>query len=164
MRSRTVKLSELCIKRPVFAIVLNFLIVLLGLVCYERLTVREQLDFVLGSSAAPRGGRAAMIHDALALVRIDRLAQRYPHELSGGEQQRVALARALVAGPQLLLLDEPLSSLDPDLRSHMREELRQLRIASGVTMAYVTHDAADATALADRVVRLRDGRLEPARG
>jgi ABC-type Fe3+/spermidine/putrescine transport system ATPase subunit len=133
------------------------------LALWPHLTVEEQLDFVLGSSTVGRADRASTIRATLAVVRIDQLAARYPHELSGGEQQRVALARALVAGPRLLLLDEPLSSLDPDLRSHMRDELRRLRIASGVTMAYVTHDAADATALADRVVRMRDGRLEPAR-
>ena len=137
-------------------------VVFQDLALWPHLTVKEQLAFVLGSSTWDRGDRAARIRHMLTLVRIDRLAERYPHQLSGGEQQRVALARALVAGPQLLLLDEPLSSLDPELRSHMRDELRRVRIASGVTLVCVTHDAADATVLADRVVLMRHGRIEPA--
>jgi ABC-type proline/glycine betaine transport system ATPase subunit len=79
--------------------------------------------------------------------------------LSGGEQQRVALARALVGHPRLLLLDEPFSSLDPDLRLHLREEFIHVQRSIGMTMICVTHDADDAAALADRTVRMREGRV-----
>jgi iron(III) transport system ATP-binding protein len=99
------------------------------------------------------------MQEALTLVRLDGLADRYPHELSGGEQQRVALARALVGNPRLLLLDEPLSSLDPDLRSAMRAELDRLRRELAMTAVYVTHDREDAAVLADRVVEMSAGRI-----
>jgi len=84
---------------------------------------------------------------------------RYPHQLSGGEQQRVALARALVGRPRLLLLDEPLSSLDPELRTVLRTELLDLKSAFDVTMIYVSHDPEDATVLADRVIHMHAGRV-----
>jgi ABC-type Fe3+/spermidine/putrescine transport system ATPase subunit len=95
----------------------------------------------------------------LNLVRIEPLSVRYPHELSGGEQQRVALARALVGQPRLLLLDEPLSSLDPELRTTLRAELARLQRDLRVTMIYVTHDIDDAAALADDAVEMRAGRI-----
>ncbi len=95
----------------------------------------------------------------LALVRAGLFADRYPHQLSGGEQQRVALARALVGKPQTLLLDEPLSSLDPDLRAELRSEIGRLQRELGFTMLYVTHDREDAAALADRVVEMHGGRI-----
>ena len=95
----------------------------------------------------------------LTLVRIEELSGRYPHELSGGEQQRVALARALVGQPRVLLLDEPLSSLDPELRATLRGELARLQRALCLTMVYVTHDREDATVLANRVVEMRAGRI-----
>jgi ABC-type sulfate/molybdate transport systems ATPase subunit len=91
------------------------------------------------------------------MMRIGHLGGRYPHQLSGGEQQRVALARALVAQPKVLLLDEPFSSLDPELRATLRTELHQLRQELRVTMVYVTHDREDAAALADTVVEMRTG-------
>jgi putative spermidine/putrescine transport system ATP-binding protein len=94
----------------------------------------------------------------LRLLQIDALAGRHPHELSGGEQQRAALARALVGRPRLLLLDEPFSSLDPDLRIALREELRRLQRSLHLTSIYVTHDQEDAVALADRTVEMRQGR------
>ena len=95
----------------------------------------------------------------LTLVRIQQLSNRYPHELSGGEQQRVALARALVGRPRVFLLDEPLSSLDPELRATLRDELARLQRALSVTMVYVTHDPEDVAVLADRVVEMRAGRI-----
>ena len=87
------------------------------------------------------------------------LSARYPHELSGGEQQRVALARALVGQPRVLLLDEPLSSLDPELRTTLRDELARLQRTLSLTMVYVTHDIKDAAALADRVIEMRAGHI-----
>jgi ABC-type Fe3+/spermidine/putrescine transport system ATPase subunit len=129
------------------------------LALWPHLTVWKNLEFVLGSVKTPRPERAARIHEALNLVRIEPLSARYPHELSGGEQQRVALARALVGQPRLLLLDEPLSSLDPELRTTLRAELARLQRDLGVTMVYVTHDTDDAAALADAVVEMRAGRI-----
>ncbi|WP_207264444.1 ABC transporter ATP-binding protein [Desulfovibrio sp. Huiquan2017] len=98
--------------------------------------------------------------DALSMVRLDGHAGRRVHELSGGEQQRVALARALVTGPGALLLDEPFSNLDARLREAMRFELAELRRRLGITTVFVTHDKEEAFALADRIVLMRDGRLE----
>jgi ABC-type Fe3+/spermidine/putrescine transport system ATPase subunit len=129
------------------------------LALWPHLTVRRHLDFVLESARIPRDERAARAHEALRLVRIEPMANRYPHELSGGEQQRVALARALVGQPRMLLLDEPLSSLDPELRRALRAELAGLTVALSVTAVYVTHDREDASALADRVMEMREGRI-----
>ena len=129
------------------------------LALWPHLTVWKNLEFVLGSVKTARAERAERIHQALNLVRIEPLSARYPHELSGGEQQRVALARALVGQPRLLLLDEPLSSLDPELRTTLRAELIRLQRDLRVTMVYVTHDRDDAAALADDVVEMRAGRI-----
>jgi len=129
------------------------------LALWPHLTVRKNLEFVLGSVKTPRGERAARVHQALSLVQIENLSARYPHELSGGEQQRVALARAMVGQPRLLLLDEPLSSLDLELRAILRTELARIQNDLGVTMVYVTHDRDDAAALADSVVEMRAGRI-----
>jgi iron(III) transport system ATP-binding protein len=107
-------------------------------------------------------GRSEVRHRAgemLERVGLSRLAERYPNELSGGEQQRVALARALVGGVGLLLFDEPLSNLDADLREQLRLEISTLARDSRATSIYITHDQAEAFALADRVGVLRDGRL-----
>lgn len=129
------------------------------LALWPHLTVRESLDFVMGSAGTSQSARTERAHEILALVRIDALAQRHPHELSGGEQQRAALARALVGHPRLLLLDEPFSSLDPDLRAALREEVGRLQRALQLTSIYVTHDRDDARALADRIVEMRQGRI-----
>lgn len=128
------------------------------LALWPHLTVGENLGFVLGSARVPRAERASRGQQALDMVRIGHLGGRYPHQLSGGEQQRVALARALVGRPRVLLLDEPFSSLDPELRAALRTELDHLRRELGVTMVYVTHERED-TALADRVVEMRAGRI-----
>lgn len=107
-----------------------------------------------------RHGASAVAMDALRLVGLDEQAKRYPAALSGGQQQRVALARALAASPELLLFDEPLSNLDATLRLHLRQQLRDLHQQLGFTAVYVTHDQAEALALADRVAIMREGRLE----
>jgi iron(III) transport system ATP-binding protein len=106
-----------------------------------------------------RRERAARVAELLSLVRLDGFARRRPHELSGGESQRVALARALAPRPEVLLLDEPFASLDPELREALRREVRSILRASGTTAVVVTHDVADAEAVGDRVVTLRAGRL-----
>jgi ABC-type Fe3+/spermidine/putrescine transport system ATPase subunit len=129
------------------------------LALWPHLTVAGNLQFVLDSLKVPRAERNQRIEDALKLVRIDGFAARYAHELSGGEQQRVALARALVGRPRFLLLDEPLSSLDAELRAAMRMELARLQRALELTTVYVTHDRDDAAVLADRVIEMRAGRI-----
>jgi ABC-type Fe3+/spermidine/putrescine transport system ATPase subunit len=134
------------------------------LALWPHLTVRANLDFVLGSTNLSHAERARRAQDALALVRIEQLSARYPHQISGGEQQRVALARAIVCEPRVLLLDEPLSSLDPDLRAELRSELARLQHSLTLTMVYVTHDRDDAVALADYVVEMRAGRIAAIHG
>lgn len=129
------------------------------LALWPHLTVRENLDFVMGAVGVARAERAVRAREVLALVRVDALAGRYPHELSGGEQQRAALARALAGRPKLLLLDEPFSGLDPELRVTLREELRALQRELQLTSMYVTHDRQDAATLADRIFEMKRGRL-----
>ena len=129
------------------------------LALWPHLTVRQNLDFVLGSMALSRPDQDRRAQDALALVRIEKLAGRFPHQLSGGEQQRAALARAIVREPRVLLLDEPLSSLDAELRAELRSELARLQRALRLTTVYVTHDREDAAALADCVIDMRAGRI-----
>jgi putative spermidine/putrescine transport system ATP-binding protein len=98
----------------------------------------------------------------LDLVQMAHLAERLPAQLSGGQQQRVALARALVTGPKVLLLDEPLSALDPFLRVRMRTELKRLQAELGITFIHVTHSQEEAMALSDLVVVMNGGRIEQA--
>jgi iron(III) transport system ATP-binding protein len=98
----------------------------------------------------------------LEIVHLDHLAQRLPAELSGGQQQRVALARAIVVEPKVLLLDEPLSNLDANLREEMRFEIRRLHDEFGITSVYVTHDQTEAMVTADRIVVMNKGRIEQA--
>src|SRR5207253_7741895 len=111
-----------------------------------------------------RGIRGAAARErverALELVHLGNLADRYPGALSGGQQQRVALARALVVEPNVLLLDEPLSNLDANLREEMRFEIRRLHEASSITTVYVTHDQAEAMVTSDRVAVMNAGRIE----
>jgi ABC-type Fe3+/spermidine/putrescine transport system ATPase subunit len=129
------------------------------LALWPHMTVRGHLEFVLKAAGVARRTREGRVRDMLALVHIADMAERYPHQISGGEQQRVALARALVGQPRLLLLDEPLSSLDPDLRTALRAELLRLKTALDITMIYVSHDREDAAVLADRVIQLQASRL-----
>jgi iron(III) transport system ATP-binding protein len=129
------------------------------LALWPHLSVEGNLQFVLESARIPRAERSAKAQEVLKLVRIEPLAKRLPHQLSGGEQQRVALARALVGQPRVLLLDEPLSNLDPELRAALRVEIARLQRTLTITVVYVTHDHEDADELASRTVRMRDGRI-----
>ena len=100
------------------------------------------------------------MRDALALVGLEHLADRYPHQLSGGQQQRVALARALVTEPRVLLLDEPLSALDAKVRVGLRDEIRRIQLRLGITTVFVTHDQEEALAVSDRIAVMNAGRIE----
>jgi iron(III) transport system ATP-binding protein len=125
---------------------------------FPHLTVEENVAF--GLHRLPRPARHGRVTEVLHLVDLAPLARRYPHELSGGQQQRVALARALAPAPALLLLDEPFSNLDADLRNQMREEVENLLRSTGTTAIFVTHDQEEAFTIADRVGVLSAGRLE----
>jgi ABC-type Fe3+/spermidine/putrescine transport system ATPase subunit len=134
------------------------------LALWPHLSVKENLAFAVGSTRIAKDQRAARISEVLRLCRVDpHLVDRYPHELSGGEQQRVAVARALVGTPRVLLLDEPFSNLDADLRVALRQELAVLQRQLQLTTVYVTHDPEDATVLAGRIVLMRDGAIETIR-
>jgi len=126
---------------------------------FPHLSVADNVAFGLRLRRVEAAERERRVAEAIAMVGLAGFEQRLPRELSGGQQQRVALARSVVVRPRLLLLDEPLSNLDARLRLEMRSELQRLQRELGVTMMYVTHDQAEALALADRVVVMRDGRI-----
>ena len=127
---------------------------------FPNLTVAENVAFglrVRGIAAAARTARAL---ELLELVGLLATAGRYPHQISGGQQQRVALARALAIEPRVLLLDEPLSALDAQVRTQLRDEIRRVQQRLHITTLFVTHDQAEALSIADRVGVMRNGRLE----
>ena len=125
---------------------------------FPHLTVEANVAF--GVSRRPRAERRARVARMLDLVGLSDLGGRYPHELSGGQQQRVATARALAPAPTLLLLDEPFSNLDADLRAQMRDEVQKILRMTGTTAIFVTHDQEEAFTIADEVGVLCQGRLE----
>src|SRR5918996_1485694 len=127
---------------------------------YPHMTVRQNIQFPLRFKRAAAEEKDQRLAEAAGLVQIESLLDRLPSQLSGGQQQRVALARALIKAPQLLLLDEPLSNLDASLRLSMRSEIRRLQRRTGVTTILVTHDQIEATTMADRIVCMRQGRIE----
>ncbi len=127
---------------------------------FPHLNVRDNVAFSARMRGVPRGEREARAQDLLKLVAMEPYAQRLPAALSGGQQQRVALARALMSQPRVLLLDEPLSALDPFLRVKMRAELQRWHRELGMTFVHVTHSQEEAMALADLVVVMNQGRIE----
>jgi iron(III) transport system ATP-binding protein len=127
---------------------------------WPHMTVAQNVGYGLRfQRGIARAERARRVQEMLKVVRLDGLEARYPGELSGGQQQRVAVARALVVEPEILLLDEPLSNLDANLREEMRFEIRRLHEAFGITTLYVTHDQAEAMVISDRIAVLERGRL-----
>ena len=126
---------------------------------YPHMTVAQNVAFPLRTRRVGRGRIGTAVRQALDVVELTGLEQRYPRELSGGQQQRVAIARALVRQPHVLLLDEPLSNVDPKLRAQLRTELKHLHHRIGSTTLYVTHDVAEAMALGDRVAAMFDGAI-----
>lgn len=127
---------------------------------WPHLNVLEHVEFGLKNKRLSSEQIKSKVDATLALLQIEALAQRYPHELSGGQQQRVSLARALAPEPRILLLDEPLSNLDPRLRDEMRAELRRVQRQLNLTFIYVTHDRNEAFAIGDRAALLNSGRLQ----
>jgi iron(III) transport system ATP-binding protein len=125
---------------------------------FPHLTVGDNVGF--GLHRQGKRGRRDRVAEVLGLVGLGDFASRYPHELSGGQQQRVAVARALAPAPALLLLDEPFSNLDADLRAQMRDEVEKILRATGTTAVFVTHDQEEAFTIADAVGVLNHGRLE----
>ena len=127
---------------------------------FPHLDALDNVAFSLKMRGEPRARRHARARELLALVAMEPYAHRKPAELSGGQQQRVALARALATEPRVLLLDEPLSALDPFLRVKMRAELKRWQKELGFTFVHVTHSQEEAMALADKVVVMNGGRIE----
>ncbi|RKG67992.1 ABC transporter ATP-binding protein [Corallococcus sp. CA054B] len=123
-------------------------------------SVEANVAYPLALRKVPRHEMASRVREALRWVRLEAYAARMPHELSGGQLQRVALARALVAGPRVLLLDEPLSNLDAALREELRAEIAALRARLGTTLVFVTHDQGEALALSDRIAVMNRGVIE----
>lgn len=127
---------------------------------FPHMTVAQNVAFGLRMRNVAKSEQKQRVREALQLVELDGLEQRYPKQLSGGQQQRVALARAFVYRPSLLLLDEPLANLDRRLRDTMRLELKQLQRRIGVTTIMVTHDQEESLSMADRVALMHRGALE----
>ncbi len=127
---------------------------------FPHLSVARNIAFGLEMRRMRSGAIAARVAEMLRLVKLEDFAERLPRQLSGGQQQRVALARALAIHPKVLLLDEPLSNLDASLRLEMAREIRMLQREGGITTLMVTHDQAEAMAMADRLVVMREGRVE----
>jgi putative spermidine/putrescine transport system ATP-binding protein len=129
---------------------------------FPHLDLVDNVAFSLKMAGVERDARRAKALDMLKLMQMDGYADRRPAQLSGGQQQRVALARALITDPEALLLDEPLSALDPFLKIRMRAELKKLQKQLGITFVHVTHSQEEAMALADLIVVMSDGRIEQA--
>ena len=129
---------------------------------FPHLNALDNVAFSLKMRGVGKAERRAKAHEFLELTQMSAYADRLPAQLSGGQQQRVALARALINRPKVLLLDEPLSALDPFLRGRMREELKRLQSELGITFIHVTHSQEEAMALADLVVVMEGGRIQQA--
>ena len=127
---------------------------------FPHLSVQKNIAFGLQMRGVPRAEVTRRVAEALALVKLEQHATKLPGQLSGGQQQRVAIARAVVLEPRLVLMDEPLSNLDAKLRLEMRTEIRRLHQSLGLTTVYVTHDQEEALSMADRLVVLREGRVQ----
>jgi multiple sugar transport system ATP-binding protein len=127
---------------------------------YPHKTVGENMGFALKIKGAPRAEIAEKVGRAASILDLGHLLERYPKQLSGGQRQRVAMGRAIVRDPAVFLFDEPLSNLDAKLRVAMRVEIKELHQRLGTTIVYVTHDQIEAMTMADKIVVMRDGRVE----
>src|SRR5579864_3388924 len=127
---------------------------------FPHLSVEENVGYGLRVAKSPKDEIAARVSEALAMVKMTAFARSKPSNISGGQQQRIALARALINRPRLLLLDEPLSALDANLRRQMQVELKSLQREVGISFVFVTHDQEEAMVMSDRIALLRSGELE----
>ncbi|MBD1550327.1 ABC transporter ATP-binding protein [Pseudomonas sp. C2L12B] len=127
---------------------------------FPHLTVSQNVGFALDMRGVSRAESRRRINEALAMVGLEAMHQRFPRELSGGQQQRVALARCFIYKPSLILMDEPLSALDRKLRETMQMEIKRLHRETGSTIIFVTHDQDEALALSDRICMMHNGRIE----
>jgi multiple sugar transport system ATP-binding protein len=130
-----------------------------GYALYPQMTARQIMEFPLRMRKVPASERSRAVDEAAAMLGLSRLLDRRPDQLSGGERQRVAMGRAIVRRPRVFLFDEPLSNVDPSLRSELRTEIGILVRRLGATALYVTHDHVEAMTLADRIAVMREGRL-----
>lgn len=127
---------------------------------FPNMTIRENVMFGLRMAHKPKEYIEKKADEVLEMVRLSNTAKRYPHQLSGGQQQRIALARALAIEPRVLLLDEPLSALDAEVRVVLRAEIRRIQTELGITTVYVTHDQEEALSISDKVVVMNTGLIE----
>ena len=127
---------------------------------FPNMTVRKNIEFGLKVARWRPAEIAPQVTEMLELIHMEELGERYPHQMSGGQQQRAALARALAVRPKVLLLDEPLSALDAKIRQRLRTEIREIQQKTGITTIYVTHDQEEALSLSDRIVVMQSGRIE----
>jgi putative spermidine/putrescine transport system ATP-binding protein len=127
---------------------------------FPNLTVRENIAFGLEMKKTPKKDAEKRVNQVLDMVRLQETAKRFPHQLSGGQQQRIALARALAVQPRVLLLDEPLSALDAEVRVVLRGEIRRIQSELAITTVYVTHDQEEALSISDKVVVMNKGIIE----
>ncbi|MDR6715262.1 putative spermidine/putrescine transport system ATP-binding protein [Pseudomonas hunanensis] len=126
---------------------------------FPNMTVQQNVAFGLRMQKTQAEESQRRVHEVLELVELGSFAERYPHQLSGGQCQRVALARSLVTRPRLLLLDEPLSALDARIRKHLREQIRAIQRELGLTTIFVTHDQEEALTMSDRIFLMNQGRI-----
>jgi len=129
---------------------------------YPHMTVRENMAFSLSLAKMDKAGIDEKVGRAATILALESLLDRYPRQLSGGQRQRVAMGRAIVRDPQVFLFDEPLSNLDAKLRVAMRSEIKELHQRLKTTSIYVTHDQIEAMTMGDKIVVMRDGRIEQA--
>ncbi len=127
---------------------------------FPNMTAAQNIGFGLKVAGRHPEELQRKVQDMLALIHMEQFGGRYPHQMSGGQQQRVALARALAVNPSVLLLDEPLSALDAKIRVRLRTEIRAIQKKLGITTIYVTHDQEEALSISDRVVVMKDGKIE----